>query len=445
MTTYNQENRLKFQAGLAHTLRTDAFILVFAFASVASAISQSDDNGDETRLAARPATTAIPLKGVSKGGTVALSSRYAISVEPIGKAKFAWVVVTNQPGDSAVVVAERLAGELRALGVGVKVKHTNDTATLILPGGGGMFADWLIGGTDLGFNIPPPPRAVTVSFDPGTDQVTVHWENPPGGYDSIEVFQGDGFFMIARLAGSATSATFTLGPGPWRGPPYVLVLGKKDGVPSPGGPILISDGVQKVLMNVPFWQGIAPGFEAWTYNSSAGASGFQEGTTVDRKLIGIKSKEGICQIVRVRGPGCAGVMRRFLGLKPGHTYRVSARLNVLEAGDGDWAFSLHAAVEQPGRTPLTPEQLAGVAELPTGAKGITAAQIARCDSTRYAAGQWVTVSSGIKGSDNVAGDITLPQSSDSITVWCRLQGPNMPNAAVAAGLDSLAIEDLGRK
>ncbi|GAI80678.1 unnamed protein product [marine sediment metagenome] len=51
----------------------------------------------------------------------------------------------------------------------------------------------------------------------------------------------------------------------------------------------------------------------------------------------------------------AGVKRKFLGLTPGHTYRVSARLNTLEmdSGQGDWSVSLHAAYNPPGGADLT--------------------------------------------------------------------------------------------
>jgi hypothetical protein len=85
-----------------------------------------------------------------------------------------------------------------------------------------------------------------------------------------------------------------------------------------------------------------------------------------------------------------------------------------------------------------------VEALPNGAKGPTAGQAARYDSTTTKEGQWVERSSDKAAADNIAGNIVLPaQGSGSITVWFRLKGTNM--AAASVGLDSIMIKDLGKR
>jgi hypothetical protein len=153
--------------------------------------------------------------------------------------------------------------------------------------------------------------------------------------------------------------------------------------------------------------------------------------------------KGFQQIISGGGAIHGGVARRFIGLIPSHTYRVSARLNIVEAAGSDWAFSFHASPNPPGGPQLSEGQMAGLAPLPGGSNGATAAQIARYDSSNSTIGQWTTRSSGVSGADNLAGDITLPPGADSITVWFRIQSGSAPE--VTASLDSLMIEDLSGK
>ncbi len=435
--------KIRLYGKVAHSFAVSTVVLMGALAYSISAGNQAGSNS-QTELAAMPAETAITLKGVSKGGTLELAS--CSGKWPSGKRL--WAIATNHPGDSAQVVASRLAKQLEEMGIKVRLMPTNEAAILILPGGGILSAEWLVGGTDIGFNLPAPPEAVSVSYDTDTDNVTVRWVNPSAGYDWVLIHYMGTYNRIAKLPGSSTSYTFrpyfiqSLHPEDLR----VLVLGEKDGVVSSGGPVLFDKvGVQqRAVMDVPFVHGIAPGFEAWTYNLSAKAIAFQQGKALSSTGNGTSlDAPGFYQVVKSYGPGCGGLLRRFIGLKPGQVYRVSARLNVFEARGDGWAFSFHAAPNPPARKQLSIRQLAGLDELPTGAKGPKAAQIARCDSTRYTAGQWVKVSSGVKAPDNVAGDIALPEGCDSITVWFRLEGKDADDVAV--GFDSLTIEDLGKR
>jgi len=199
-------------------------------------------------------------------------------------------------------------------------------------------------------------------------------------------------------------------------------------------------------MNVPFTQGIAPGFTRWTRKTAAEALKCEQGNlpgiapaTDVQKFRG----KGFYQVLKGDGTFVGGVARRFLGLNAGHAYRIGARLNTLESKKGNWAFTLHAAYNPASGEDLTPAQMAGEVALPNGAKGKTAGQIARYDSKTTTDGNWVERSSEKKTADNPAGDITLPaKGSDSITIWFRLEGKDATDVAV--GLDSVTIEDLGK-
>jgi hypothetical protein len=142
---------------------------------------------------------------------------------------------------------------------------------------------------------------------------------------------------------------------------------------------------------------------------------------------------------------CGGVSRRFLGLTPGHTYRVSARLNTLETKrEGNWSFSFHAAYNPASGEDLTPAQMAGSAALPDQSTGPTAGQIAKYDAKATTVGVWFERASDTAGSGKVIGDITLPaEGVSSLTVWFRLEGKEVTNAAV--GIDSVTIEDLSKR
>jgi hypothetical protein len=393
----------------------------------------------------KPATSSITLKGVSSGGILTLMKAPSLN--------YPFVAVTNEVGDSAAMVTEKLAHQLRERGDDLKVLRTNDFLKLILGGGpvgtSGLYGTWILGGTDRGFNIPPPPTAASASFDTATDSVTIRWINPPEGYDSIVVvYYGD---ALAILPGDATQCVHRRRPAMDAGFSStdipIFVLGYKDGVPSNGVGVRVRNhNQQESLMNVPFTTGTAPGFETWAHDTTTNHIQFTQGNlprmhsgTDTRKFNG----KGFYQIIKGEGSVQGGVARRFVGLTPGHTYRVSARLNVLEAVGDNWIFSFHASANAPGKSNLSDAQLAGYDELPKGLKGKTAAQIARFDSASTTKGQWVTSASNEARDDNTAGDISLPVGSDSISVWFRLEASGVSKAT--AGIDSLTIEDLGSK
>jgi hypothetical protein len=396
----------------------------------------------------RFSTSAIRLDGESRGGVLTLMKVPAWN--------YPYVAVTNRPGDSASVVVERLASAISNCSactkfygdVGVVQKSER---SLVLIGAGEMsqgFPDWVLGGTDMGFNIPPAPAALSASWD--SNRVTLTWINE-AVYDSMGVFIDA--LPVASLPGTATqfvldehnvmfhvfrsrSADVTL-----------TIMASRGGTPSNcTGIRLKNQKSQGSLMNVPFTDGIAPGFERWTYGTEAGHISFEEGklpgVAPDTDLQEFQGK-GFFQVLRGRGPLQGGVLRRFIGLNPGHAYRVGARIRVPGAAGDAWSFSLHAAANPPGESRLSEAQMAGRVELPSGNKGPNSAQVARYDSAHYTKGQWATLSSGVPGADNQAGDVSLPAGSDSMTIWFRVEGSD--GGDVTAAFDSLTLEDLGSK
>lgn len=385
-----------------------------------------------------PASNSLTLKGESSGGVLTL-------MKAPGGWNNPYVAVTNKPGEGAGSAISRLALELANCSAcaerygGNPVREIRDDA-LVLSGP----SPWIFGGTETGFGIPPPPTSVCASYDASTDKVIIEWTNPPGGYDSITiVYYGTPLAVLpgnamryvhdrkAGLSDSGFSSADIL----------VFVTGQKGGTPSNGAGVRLRNHVQQEsLMNVPFTQGTAPGFQTWTHNTAAGSITFEQGNlpgmapdTDVRKFQG----KGFYQVLKGRGTFCGGVSRRFLGLRPGHIYRVGTRMNTLKSQEGKWSFSFHAAYNPANGVNLTPSQMAGLDELPEKSKGRDAGLIARLDAGSKTDGKWVGRFSG-----KSSGDIVIPSEGvTAITVWFRLEGTDVPNSVV--GFDSVTIEDLG--
>lgn len=387
-------------------------------------------------------TSSISLHGISSGGVLTLMKAPAWNLP--------YVMVTNSTGESAASVLSRIALELANCSScpeyygRIPIREVTESNLVIFGA-----PQWIFGGTECGFSIPDPPQAPSISFDTATKKVRFRWANPPGGFDSVAIVH-HGITLVV-LPGNTTEYVHTWGGVTDAGFPSadfaMSVRGEKDGTPSNAAGVRLRNHTQQEsLMNVPFTRGIAPGFELWTYDTPTGNISLDEGRLpgmVPKADVREVQGKGFYQLIHGRGRGHGGVLRRFVGLSPAHTYRVSARLSVSDGARGDWAYSFHAAANPSGGVRPSEAQLAGVAQLGNGMKGPAAAQVARYDSAHYTNGQWATRSSGVPGTDNVVGDITLPPGSDSITVWFRLEGSGAAEATVA--FDSLTIEDLGGK
>jgi hypothetical protein len=383
-------------------------------------------------------------------------------------------MVTNQPGDKAGTVLKRLATQLGAAEGAFNGNRVSGVADdrLVLFGAN----PWMFGGTEAGFSIPAPVASLSASFVEEGRKVTLRWANPPGGYDRIHVVYkgeeslGDGGGLPGNTTEYVRRPLDPSEPLLWSSDVDAIVVGySKDGTPSNGVGIRLLNHVrQEALMDIPFTQGLAPGLQTWTDRSPSGSVKAEQGNLSGA---GLAAKAGppqlkesyqdigqmaaalaeqarlrqkrFFQMVSGNGTCCGGVCRTFLGLTPEHAYRASARMNTLQAKEGAWSWSFHAAANPPGRNTLTPEQMSGVAELPDRTKGPAAGQIARYDYATASKGEWVLRSSGADGPGKAGGDIALPDGCDSITLWFRLEGTNVTDTAV--GVDSVALEDLGRR
>lgn len=378
-------------------------------------------------------TTGITLEGKSAGGSLTLTRAPGWN--------YPYVEVENKPGSASTEVIARLALEL---GSSQACSEYYGQVQGIQGNVLRMAGDyrWVFGGTDGGFAIPPSPADLSVSYNDQTDEVSLRWENPPGGYDSVTVLYYSS--VLAVLPGDATSYVHKRGgsidAGFSSSDITVSVLGTKGDMNSN---VLVTrlrkHNEQNVLFNVPFNQGLAPGFTAWSAPGNPDGLKLAQGNLkgmepkIDpRRFLG----KGFYQILEAQGEYSGGVSRTFTGLKPGHTYRVAARMNTLDSKAGDWAFSFHAAANASGQA-LTPDQLAGKASLPDGSKGPDAGLIARYDGNNLSSGAWVGRSTGGNAS---AADLVLPANSDSVTVWFRLSGAGDVSGV---GLDSLSLADQG--
>lgn len=390
---------------------------------------------------ALPWRTGVFLSGQSSGGVLSLGEARSVNSP--------YVAVTNRPGEKAGTVLRRLAVQLAA----TEASFGGNPVSSVSDGGLTLFGanPWMFGGTETGFNIPAPATSLSASFIEEGRKVALRWSNPPGGYDRIHVVYKGGA-ILGALAGNATEyvhlPTSPTEPLPWSLDVDAIVVGYgKDGTPSNGTGIRLRNHVrQEPLMDIPFTQGLAPGFQAWTNGVAGGSVRVEQGelsAMASAANAGRSQPKGFYQVVRGNGTFRGGVCRSFLGLTPGHAYRASARMNTLESKEGAWSWSFHAAANAPGATSLTPEQMSGAAELPDHTKGPTAGQIARYDSTTASKGEWIPRSSGADGPGKSVGDITLPEGCDSITLWFRLEGANV--ADIACGVDSVALEDLGKR
>jgi len=399
-----------------------------------------------------PFSSSVTLKGQSSGGVLTLMKAPTHN--------YPYLAITNKPGETAASVIARLASQLincsacEKYGRGSVLEVTESSLVLLggpMPLGTKRASLWILGGTETGFSIPPAPLSVSASYV--SNRVVLEWVNPPGGYDSLMVAD-QGFPRGVPLPGEMTRYVYNpqdVFPRPpvqeWVDATFV-VIGYKAGTPSNGAGVrLRRHAEQESLMNIPFTSGVAPGFRKWNHRTSTEAIAFEQGNlpgVAPASDLGKFGGKGFFQIITGHGSFQGGVSRCFLGLTPGHTYRVGARLSTLETKQGNWSFSFHAAYNPAGGNDLTRAQMAGDEALPDGTKGKTAGQIARYDSTTTTDGNWVQRFSTEKKSDNAVHDITMPATeNNSITIWFRLEGKDVTDVAV--GFDSVTIEDLGEK
>ncbi len=409
---------------------------------------QAQDNYSATTSVM--ATTSIPLRGVANGGELVLAEALNRNMRT--------AVIETKAGESAELVARRLAEYIDENNPFEWGGFQRGQKRITAEGGtlrGLAGSQYVFSGTETGLGIPMPPYSLTCTVDTKETLLLLSWENPPGAYDNIAiVYNWTNFYHTGSdvIEGNATFFARDLSQRPLDTSDLdVWIIGFRNGTPSNASAIHVSGNgrVQEELFGIPFTNGIAPNWTTWVTAGDKNAVRFEkrvrdqfvhaEGRTSNR--ITHPATKPFYQVIKVTSPtAVAGVKRKFLGLAPGHTYRISARLSTLELDSAkeNWSFSLHAAYNAPAGADLAVEQLSGVAALPDGSKGATAGRIALYEPGLTTNGTWEERSTGKEWRGLVAPDISLPPSMDTLTVWVRHRGVD----STGVGIDWVKIEDL---
>lgn len=393
-------------------------------------------------------STSITLIGSATGGSLIFAdtrSRGGASV-----------TIETEAGEPADSVARRLVSAVTGsdpfqfsppglrLAPGVKPRRleVRDSTILKAPGFGRRL---VFGGTERGLGIPESPRYASASYSTQTETLRVDWKNPPEAYDEIfVVVRGTG---RAVLPANRTSVEFPYKADMSFDPNNldIAVVGKRKGIPSGAASVHLAGKVQDELANMPFIDGVAPSWRRWPSESSPVRCEpvkreFDPSNLPVPRYIQFPIQKPVMQGLFPDGSvASGGIVRKFLGLSAGHTYRVLARMNSFQPhpDDGEWVYSFHAAADAPGEAELTDNQLAGKAPLPNGESGPTAGMIGWLDQDRSASGNWVWLTTGT-GNNAMLRPITLPPGSTSLTVWLRCSGEKVNGV----GKDYVQIEDL---
>lgn len=390
----------------------------------------------------------LGFSGVAAGGELILANN-------LPSPRLLRLSTTN--GESAGSVASRIAAAINdddpfgwfegvTFYAGDSNIYANGSSLEFIGGSQGSF---VLCGTENGLGIPQAPFDTSCSHDATDNEVTVKWENQPGGYDTLYVRQNG--LPFAELAGSETGMTFDLDDvfdsHDVNNIDY-RVIGVVGDTPSNGGVIRLRGSAQEELVGLPFTAGLAPNWKSWSYPTISSSLICMEGDRSNYdgpkqyyKQILTPDEKPFYQIVKTTSGGVVGgVVRRVLGLSPGHTYKISVRVNSLamDSAQGNWELSVHAAYNGIGGTPLTVDQLRGAAVLADGSTGSTAGRIAAYGPGNTTNAEWVVRATGDGGVGSEVGDITLPSGVDTITVWLKHSGEN----STGVGLDWLRIEDV---
>lgn len=378
-------------------------------------------------------TTAIMLNGTAKGGLLSLSEIIYIYA--------GFVSVTTTQGESAETVLNRLADEVcrsdsfnwhRPLQPRPQfIKVAGNTLTLPLSG-----LRYGFSGTDKGFVNLKPVLSVSGFYDAKRHEVNLTWMNPAETYDAIQV--GSRSFPP-----NTTNCVYACDPSERQHMSSGLVRGKRGNVFSPPAFIVIGTNSQEELDTFPFYMGLAPNWSCWSDGTNGDAVKCEQGLkpNVDLSVRGDPWDKPLYQIIKTTQSDVqGGVWRRFLGLKPGNTYKVEVRLNTLQmdACTNAWAFSAHAAGDNLNGSGLTVAQMAGQAALPDGSKGPKAGRVALYEPGMTTKGQWKKRSTDTPGPGLEIKNITLPNDVTSMTVWLRHSGAN----STGVGMDWIKLTDV---
>jgi hypothetical protein len=325
--------------------------------------------------------------------------------------------------------------------------------TLTLPGG-----YWTLAGTETGLGIPKPPLSLSCSYDKTLDKIHLKWINPAEAYDSIRLHcfclrkKARRLSHSETLPGAATEITIN------RGIMNVdefdaHIIAYKNGIPSNSVAVRLTDGgyCQSEVYGVPFIGDVAPNWSAWSTTPKPDATKFKEGTKFAGDPLTMYSllAKTLHQVIKAPGNGTVhGVCRKFLGLTPGHTYRLTAALNTLEMDsvNGDWELAVCAAANGSDGKDLTPQQMAGLVALPDSSKGLEASRRFSYGPRNTSRGIWELSLTGHKKFLRPASShITMPAGADTLTVWVRFKCSDSNGKIAFSGVKLEDVTALGQK
>ena len=421
----------------------------------------------------RAAKTKIPFKGTASGGTLVLG--YTDSAHSVY-----FVSIDTFAGESAESVVSRLAKAYvyfhspNAVDKDARAALMTLGSTLEIMGGAQRF----LAGTETGLGIPKPPLFLSCSYDKQADKLRLNWANPPGEYSENDYVKlkwhynkydgkgGGAGFLVPDIPTSYTiekpvdlnDLDICIMVFRHEAPVNVLIANDipllQSATPSNLTAIHVTGNgyCQEDPYKIPFFAGIAPNWSAWSTASKVDKAAFEQG---DKYNLGphwhwdypnpkTLLTKPFFQVIKAPPQDIVhGVYRKFLGLTPGHTYRLTACLTTLEMDSvqGDWSFSLHATHNGAERKDLTIQQLAGLAALPDGKRGPQAGRIAyyhRGKTTK--ANHEIVFSADKAASENEdASHIALPADVNTITVWLRFSCSD-PKGKV--GFSGIKLEDI---
>lgn len=427
---------------------------------------------------ARIARAKIPFKGNATGGTLVIG--YVPNPHAV---HFTSASINTSAGESAESVVSRLAQAVvysegifgsTAADPNVELARTALGNTLSIVG---TIRHFLLAGTETGLGIPKPPHSLSCSYDKKAGTIEVKWINPPGEcqYDSVYLKwrYSDVRWQDTPLEGGGDIITGRPTIYTIRIPAEVAEVGDldldiwikgfrhetpvvesrsplgKNAIPSNVTAIhMTSNGYcQEETYGIPFTAGIAPNWSAWSTAAKSDEAAFEQGD----KYAGVRLWKPVralltkpyYQVIKAPAKGNVhGVCRKFLGLTPGHTYRLTACLTTLDMDslEGDWLLSLCAAPNAADGKDLSVQQLAGLVQLPDGRKGPEAGRIAFYNRDKTTKGNYELVFSDENpngGSESC--HITLPPGADTITVWVRF---SCSDPAGKVGFSGVKLEDI---
>ena len=332
---------------------------------VGTSSSRAVDGNSSQEAPMRMGGHDLALSGAAKGGSL-------LFFQVPSRNSKRWAEIQTRPGESAEVVAARLADRIGEVAnvfgwaPGDIKAHGASLGSFPFDGLNGM---WILAGTESGLGIPAPPTSLTARYERNSQMVHLKWVNPEGGYNSIAlVCNGLG---RASFPGTLTEHSFKGDPNVTRNDAEeqffrnpndmtVCVVGYKGSTPSNAACIHLKGNTQAETMGIPFAGGIAPNWSIWSTGSDSSVVECSEGRRGPDQP---KRTKPTFQQIRIRQPGVqGGVYRLYLGLVPGHTYRLSAWMNTISHDDrqGDWSYSLHmAALPDSAHARLTSGQFSG--------------------------------------------------------------------------------------